>query len=172
MPVFALICSTKYYESWHLYVVKHCGTSSRDQYQVTPVSKTGMDFFCSHSCKVFSEGVWITANPQRGFSQNGGHRSTRGVFGCQWSRRPFSKHDRTFLGIPPFWQRESLKEVEGWGEGQAEDGQRLPHRAWSSDCEKILFFTLPSEEPSDRRGILSLSPLGLEEAAEGYFPRS
>lgn len=35
-----------------------------------------------------------------------------------------------------------------------------------------FFFTLPSEEPSDRRGILSLSPLGLEEAAEGYFPRS
>lgn len=34
------------------------------------------------------------------------------------------------------------------------------------------FFTLPSEEPSDRRGILSLSPLGLEEAAEGYFLRS
>lgn len=55
-----------------------------------------------------------------------------------------------------------------------EGGQRLPHRASSTDCEKrfFYFFALPSEEPSDRRGILSLSPLGLEEATEGYFLRS
>lgn len=81
--------------------------------------------------------------------------------------------------ITPCWEFLLSDKEKVWerkkGEGRGrEDGQRLPHRAWSSDCEKRLFFffTLPSEEPSDRRGILSLSPLGLEEAAEGYFPRS
>lgn len=108
---------------------------------------------------------------RRGSSQNRERGSAREVLAA-CSRGTLYINYHTLLGTPPIWQRESLKEEEREGGKKGEGGWA---EASSQSLELWLWektFTLSSEKPSDRGGILSLSPLGLEKAAEGYFPRS
>lgn len=116
------------------------------------VCKMGVIFFVATLVKVFGKAVWIIANAPPRLQPEQGAWKCEGGFGSLQSRHPLYKLSHLVGNSSNLAKRKFERGREGGGKKGREDGQRLPHRAWSCDCEKRLLRCL-QRNPQTEEGF-------------------